>query len=61
MALKHQLSLKRGGRVEEVAAAIAWQLLDESSYTTGALIECLVVRSLKIIYPQNLTKVFDGR
>lgn len=61
MALKHQLSLKRGGRVEAVAAAIAWQLLDESSHTTGAFIEVSGGTVAQIIYPQNLTKVFDGR
>ena len=37
--IKHQLPLQRGGRAEEVAAAIAWLVSDESSYTTGAFIE----------------------
>ena len=37
--IKHQLPLQRGGRAEEVAAAIFWLLSDESNYTTGAFIE----------------------
>lgn len=37
--IKHQLPLLRGGQPEEVAAAIAWLVSDESSYTTGAFIE----------------------
>jgi len=37
--LKDRLPLKRGGQVEEVAAAIAWLVCDESSYTTGGFIE----------------------
>lgn len=37
--IKHQLPLQRGGQAEEVAAAIAWLVSDESSYTTGAFIE----------------------
>jgi len=37
--IKHQLPLQRGGKVEEVAAAIAWLVSDESSYTTGSFIE----------------------
>jgi NAD(P)-dependent dehydrogenase (short-subunit alcohol dehydrogenase family) len=37
--IKDQLPLKRGGKVEEVAAAIAWLVSDESSYTTGAFLE----------------------
>lgn len=37
--LKHSLPIKRGGQPEEVAAAIAWLVSDESSYTTGSFIE----------------------
>jgi len=37
--IKLQLPLQRGGQAEEVAAAIAWLVSDESSYTTGAFIE----------------------
>jgi len=37
--IKGQLPLKRGGKVEEVAAAIAWLVSEESSYTTGSFIE----------------------
>ena len=37
--IKNQLPMKRGGQVEEVAAAIAWFVSDESSYTTGSFIE----------------------
>lgn len=37
--LKKYLPMKRGGKAEEVAAAIAWLASDESSYTTGAFIE----------------------
>jgi len=37
--IKHQLPLRRGGQAKEVAAAIAWLVSDESSYTTGAFIE----------------------
>lgn len=33
------LPMKRGGQPEEVAAAIAWLVSDESSYTTGAFID----------------------
>lgn len=37
--LKDTLPMRRGGQPEEVAAAIAWLLSDESSYTTGSFIE----------------------
>jgi NAD(P)-dependent dehydrogenase (short-subunit alcohol dehydrogenase family) len=37
--LKDSLPMKRGGTVEEVAAAIAWLVSEESSYTTGSFIE----------------------
>ena len=37
--LKELLPMKRGGKAEEVAAAIAWLASDESSYTTGSFIE----------------------
>ncbi len=37
--LKKRLPLKRGGKAEEVAAAIAWLVCDESSFTTGGFIE----------------------
>ena len=37
--LKDSLPLKRGGKPEEVAAAIAWLVSSESSYTTGSFIE----------------------
>lgn len=37
--LKDQLPMKRGGKAEEVAAAIVWLASDESSYTTGTFIE----------------------
>ena len=37
--IKESLPLKRGGQPEEVAAAIAWLVSDESSYTTGSFIE----------------------
>ena len=37
--IKQQLPMQRGGQVEEVAAAIAWFVSDESSYTTGSFIE----------------------
>ncbi|GAA0396221.1 SDR family oxidoreductase [Cocleimonas flava] len=37
--IKKHIPLKRGGKAEEVAAAIAWLVSDESSYTTGTFIE----------------------
>ena len=37
--IKQNIPLKRGGEVKEVAAAIAWLVSDESSYTTGTFIE----------------------
>ncbi len=37
--IKHLLPLQRGGQAEEVAAAIAWLISEESSYTTGSFIE----------------------
>ncbi|MCP4008245.1 MAG: SDR family oxidoreductase [Proteobacteria bacterium] len=37
--LKDCLPMKRGGTTEEVAAAIAWLVSEESSYTTGSFIE----------------------
>jgi NAD(P)-dependent dehydrogenase (short-subunit alcohol dehydrogenase family) len=37
--LAHQVPMQRTGSAEEVAAAIVWLLSEESSYTTGSLIE----------------------
>jgi NAD(P)-dependent dehydrogenase (short-subunit alcohol dehydrogenase family) len=37
--LKESLPMKRGGRAEEVAAAVAWLISEESSYTTGSFID----------------------
>ena len=37
--VKQSVPMKRGGRPEEVAAAIVWLLSEESSYTTGAFID----------------------
>jgi len=37
--LKEAIPLKRGGKPEEVAAAILWLLSDESSYSTGGFID----------------------
>ena len=37
--VKGSVPLKRGGQPEEVAAAIAWLVSGESSYTTGSFIE----------------------
>jgi len=37
--LMDTVPLKRSGKPEEVAAAIAWLVSDESSYTTGVFID----------------------
>jgi len=37
--LKSQLPMQRGGQAEEVAAAIAWLISEESSYSTGTFID----------------------
>ena len=37
--IKHTIPLQRGGEPEEVAAAIAWLVSEESSYTTGSFID----------------------
>ncbi|MEM8660447.1 MAG: SDR family oxidoreductase [Pseudomonadota bacterium] len=37
--LQGSIPMKRGGDAEEVAAAIAWLVSEESGYTTGAFIE----------------------
>ena len=37
--IKHKIPMQRGGHVEEVAAAVAWLVSDESSFTTGSFIE----------------------
>ena len=37
--IKNQIPMQRGGQVEEVAAAIAWFVSEESKYTTGSFIE----------------------
>src|SRR5690606_36560326 len=37
--VKARVPLQRGGTPEEVAEAIVWLLSDESSYTTGALLD----------------------
>lgn len=37
--LKATIPLQRGGRPEEVAAAILWLLSDEASYVTGSIID----------------------
>jgi NAD(P)-dependent dehydrogenase (short-subunit alcohol dehydrogenase family) len=37
--LRASIPMKRGGRPDEIAAAIVWLLSDEASYTTGAFID----------------------
>lgn len=37
--VKSAVPMQRGGRAEEVAAAILWLLSDQASYTTGALLD----------------------
>lgn len=37
--IKSTLPLQRGGEPSEVAAAIAWLISEESSYTTGSMID----------------------
>ncbi|MEM8563729.1 MAG: SDR family oxidoreductase [Pseudomonadota bacterium] len=37
--LRESIPMKRGGHAEEVAAAIAWLVSEQSGYTTGAFIE----------------------
>ena len=37
--IKETIPLKRGGKPEEVAAAISWLVSSEASYTTGSFIE----------------------
>ncbi|WP_413664052.1 SDR family oxidoreductase [Microbulbifer sp. CNSA002] len=37
--VKSAIPLKRGGRAEEVAKAVAWLLGDESTFTTGSFID----------------------
>jgi NAD(P)-dependent dehydrogenase (short-subunit alcohol dehydrogenase family) len=37
--VKAMVPMKRGGRPEEVAAAILWLLSDEASYVTGAIVD----------------------
>jgi NAD(P)-dependent dehydrogenase (short-subunit alcohol dehydrogenase family) len=37
--LAHQVPMQRTGSAEEVAAAIVWLLSEESSYTTGSIVE----------------------
>lgn len=37
--LKHTVPMQRGGQPDEVAKAILWLISDESSFTTGALLD----------------------
>lgn len=37
--MPQKVIVKRGGRPEDVAAAILWLLSDEASFTTGSFIE----------------------
>ena len=37
--LAGRVPMKRGGRAEEVAAAILWLLSDEASYVNGAIVD----------------------
>jgi len=37
--LRERVPMRRGGRADEVAAAILWLLSDQSSYVTGALLD----------------------
>lgn len=37
--IKPSIPLKRGGKTEEVASAIAWLASDEASYVTGSFID----------------------
>jgi NAD(P)-dependent dehydrogenase (short-subunit alcohol dehydrogenase family) len=37
--LRDRVPMRRGGRADEVAAAILWLLSDQSSYVTGALLD----------------------
>lgn len=43
--VKHAVPMQRGGQASEVAAAIAWLVSDESSYSTGTFIDVAGGRS----------------